>query len=207
MDSTLRVASHCADFNRRLTFRRDPRFSVAAGIQRGFSGCCRAARRIECSPVDSPNCPGVGDDGRNPWCYLASRPANCVCDLVRFRSRHRNPGKERAITSSSRSIVTAPPCRLSVSIRLTVYRARKLTGDASLRRRDRKKTKKDERRKFPRFSPTRLSRRVPSNRLSRSTRCSSHDVLAVKAAVFRVFHVIVRTSSQVGPSISVTILL
>lgn len=48
---------------------------------------------IEFVPMNSPNCPDAGD-GRNPLNYLAIRPENCVCDLVRFRSHHRNPGKK-----------------------------------------------------------------------------------------------------------------
>lgn len=48
--------------------------------------------------VDSPNCPD-GGDGRNPGGCLVSHPANCVCDPVRSRSRHRSPGKEDKIES------------------------------------------------------------------------------------------------------------
>lgn len=48
---------------------------------------------IEFVLVDSPNCPDAGD-GRNPWDYLAIRPGSYACDLVRSRSRHRNPGKK-----------------------------------------------------------------------------------------------------------------
>lgn len=56
------------------------------------------------SPVDSPNCRDAGD-GRNLGGYLAIHPANCACDLVRSRSRHRSPEKEETIVFSSRSIV------------------------------------------------------------------------------------------------------
>lgn len=75
-----------------LTFKCDQNFSMA--LKRIYKECLKmSCPMIEFVLVDSPNCLGA-DDGRNPWGYLASRLGNCVCDPVRSRSRHRNPGKK-----------------------------------------------------------------------------------------------------------------
>lgn len=78
----------------KLSYFRRARSEFFYGNGGEYRECFEVSRSmIEFVLVDSPNCPDAGD-GRNPWNYLAIRPESCACDLVRSRSRHRNPGKK-----------------------------------------------------------------------------------------------------------------